>query len=232
MKNLLVCSCLLLLFHVAEAQSQRDHQIEFGLDITTPLIFAMGGDRDYDDFDFIYRESIGDRDLRFKFTISDYNYLGQEIISGRLIEDNLPLNLQYFQVRYFPTRNYLISAGIAKYSKRSKLPIYFGIDGNIGIGTGTVGTSLLTTMANGERFNNLSTKNNNQFLVGITPVLGLKKNLTDRIALGIELGMSIHAVFGEIEYEDYDNTPIARNINRLDIDAQRIINDVFILVKI
>ena len=97
MKKFLCSLQLLILINLAYAQNEINDHVEFGIDISTPIIWTLGGDRNYSELEFIYRESKLNTDLRFKLSINNYNYIGIELIEGRQIEDNSPTNLKYFE---------------------------------------------------------------------------------------------------------------------------------------
>ncbi len=230
MKKVFVCFMILAI--AKPAHSQDNDHIEFGIDVITPLIWAVGGDRAFDEFEFLYRESQQDKDLRIKLSINNYNYVGKELILGKQIEDNSPISLTYFHANYHPKTSYFLSLGIVKYLSNNKLPVYYGLDGNIGLASGEIKTTMSTIMTGEEIVDTKFRKRNNMVVLGVTPVLGVKKQLTENILFGIEFGINVHSVFGKLEYEDDQGQPATEKVNRFDVGFDRIINDVAFLIKI
>lgn len=231
--RILCCSLLFLLVTTtSSAQHALQSQIEFGIDLSNILIWASGGNRSYQEFELIYRESRQGHDLRFKFNIGNYNYFGEELIFARQIEGSQTEQLEYVNVDYQPKISYLSSIGFTRYLKNNDLPIYYGIDGNIGLARGAAATSLRTIRLNGEQNKLLHLEQNNLLVFGLTPVLGLKKDLTDRILFGIEFGINMNAVRGQLSYQDENGVRVSRTTNRLDLGLNRLINDIVFLIKL
>lgn len=232
MKKLLNLFLFLISINLIYGQDRISHQIEFGIDLTTPIIWASGGDREYNEFEFIYRESQLDKALRFKLNITNYNFYGKELVKVKQIEDNKPISLKYVQTNYIPKTSYVASIGFSKNLKNNKLPIYAGIDGNVGLGRGETWTNLRTIMLGEEREQTLYRQKNNLVLLGVTPLIGVKLELTERILFGIEFGASLNTILGKIEYNDENGEMNTTNITRFELTLNRIINDIVLLIKI
>ena len=232
MKKLLNLLLLSILINVIYGQDKISPQIEIGIDLTTAIIWASGGDREYNEFEFIYRESQLEKDLRFKLNITNYNFFGKELVKVKQIEDNKPISLKYVQTKYFPKTSYIGSIGFSKNLKNNKLPIYVGIDGNVGIGRGETWTNLRTIMLGDEREQTLYRQKNKLVLLGVTPLIGVKLDLTESILFGIEFGASLNTILGKIEYKDENGEMNTTNITRFELTLDRIINDIVLLIKI
>ena len=232
MKELLCFLLFLNLTNLICAQNIISHQIEFGIDLTTPIIWASGGDRSYHELEFIYRESQYDKDLRFKLNINNYNFYGRELVAAKQLEDNKPISLKYVQVKYIPRTSYVASLGISKYLSENKLPIYFGLDWNIGMGRGETWTNLKTIILGEDSTETIFRKGNSLMILGVTPVIGIKKDITERIVFGIEFGASANAILGKIEYRNANGETNTVNVDRLELTLNSIINDIVLLIKI
>ena len=220
---------MLVMFKTNYGQNDLKHQIEFGIDLTTIIIWASGGNRPYSEFEFIYRETYEKKDLRFKLGINSYNYYGKELILGKQIEDNKPISLKYLQVTYSPKLNYIASIGLSKYLKENVLPIYYGMDVNLGISRGRISTNIREIMLGEENKVTVSNRDNNLLVLGITPVIGLKKHITDKILFGIEFGIHLNSVLGNIEYIDENQEIVKESANHFELGLDRIINGITLL---
>ena len=232
MKQLLSAALLLISSNLICAQNNIGHHIELGIDLTTPLIWASGGDRPYNEVEFIYREAQSDKDLRFKLNINNGNFYGNSLVEVRQIEDNKPESLKYVQTDFVPSTSYIASIGIAKYLKENQLPIYYGVDGNVGVGRAETWTNLRTIMLGEESERPLYKHKNHLILLGATPFLGVKKELTERIVFGIEFGISLNTILGKVEYYTENGEMNTAQVNRLDMSLNRLINDIVLLIRI
>jgi hypothetical protein len=228
----LICAFFFITLTIHGNTQSKSHNIEFGIDLTGPIILASGGRRPYTEVEFIYREAQERGDLRFKLNINNYNYYAKELILSSLIEDNKPQSLTYFQARYFPRTSYLASIGLSKYLPNNDLPIYTGLDLNAGIGRGTVSIIVVEETLEQEDSQIRSTHNNNFVVLGLTPFIGIKGHLTEKILFGIEFGTSLNFVSGKLEYLNEQDEMNRVPVNRLDLNLNRLINDIVFLIKI
>ena len=232
MKKILIVLSILISYAPIFSQNEISNYTKFGIDIIPALNFAIDGNREFDEFEFIYRESRENTDLRVKFGISNYNFIGAKLISIVKIEDNSPVSLKYFQAEYTPKNSYLVSLGAAKFLKNNKLPIYYGMDFNVGLIRGNLYTAEKTISLNESEIYNIKSMHNNNLLFGGTPFLGIEKHLTNKIVLGIEFGLKMNFITGKIDYENQDGDSILRNLSRFELGLNQIINDIVILIKI
>lgn len=214
------------------SQGTVGHHIEFGVDLTSIIIWASGGDRDYSEFKFIYRESTPDLDSRFKLTISDFNYLGKKVFLSRQIENNQPNRLTYLEVGYTPEISYLLSIGLGKYLKENELPVYFGADLNVGLSRGEMRTDLREITVGKENRMLQKSIQNNLFLLGVNPFVGTKLKITENILFGLEFGININAPLGKLKYQNEAGQTLEESFNRLDLGLDRLINDITLLINI
>lgn len=224
------------LFFIALISNVRaqsgSHNIEFGIDLTGPIIIASGGQRPYNEVDFLYREAQEQGDLRFKLSISNHNYYGIEIFSSRLLDDNQPEYQTYFQAIYKPKTSYLLSIGVSRYLPQNELPVYTGLDFNVGLARGSVSTHLMEKRLGKEELQTISTQGSNFMILGITPFLGFKRELTEKILFGIEFGTGLNFVTGKLEHLDENEEVHNKSVNRLDFHLNRLINDIVLLIKL
>ena len=213
-------------------QENPRRNIEFGIDIKPVIIWASGGDLPSNGIEIIYRELNQNKEFRFKFTSTTYNFLGEELIANRLIKNNKPSSLEYFYAEYLPKNSYLLSGGISKKQFFEKQEIYYGIDINLGISRGRIRTELREIFLTEQQVSPLNNYTNNLFIAGFTPVVGIKQDLNKRVALGIEFGPSINISLGELEYENELGDQINRRVEYLDLNFKQLINDIAILIRI
>ncbi|WP_143473607.1 hypothetical protein [Flavilitoribacter nigricans] len=225
---LLLCS---LISPLLWSQNELDRHIEFGVDLSCIIIRAAGGDRPYWELDLVYRESQGGKDLRFRLNVNKYNWFGFQTVDQKLVEDKQPVSVSYFQTEYFPKVSYLAGIGLTKYLQNNDLPVYYGIDGNFGIGRGGTVTSRRTVMLESEEISIVDSRSANLAIVGLSPVLGLKKAFSDKLLLGIEFSIPVNLVLGKLDYQNEAGELFTRSANRLDFRMDKLLNDIVILVR-
>jgi hypothetical protein len=214
------------------AQEMIKYPTEFGIDISPAVIAASGGDMPHSEVELIYREVSVQGDLRFKLNIGNRNYWEKELIAGKLLEDNSPISRKNLEVMYIPKTSYLASIGIAKYLKKNVIPIYYGVDLNVGMSRGETVSIIEETYLNETLGQWYAAVDNNQFMMGATPFLGVKKGISERIVLGIEFGFEVNYLFNQLEYLDESQNLVESNLNQLGPNFSKLINDISILVRI
>lgn len=232
MKKLLCALPLLLFVYLSSGQATDRNYIEFGVDLSTPLIWAVGGDRDYSEVEFIYRESQRDRDLRFKVGVSNYNYFGQKLIVNRRLMSSDTAILEQERVEYLPKTSYLLSLGFSKNLPKRQLPIYYGVDFNLGLSRGTAVADRLMVANGEEEVKSRSWTENSALVVGLTPLLGVKWDISEQILFGVEFGYAMNTTMGRMKYRDIDGQLINNRFSFFDFGVDRLINDIVLLVKI
>ncbi|GJM33836.1 MAG: hypothetical protein DHS20C18_28370 [Saprospiraceae bacterium] len=233
MKKLLLSTFLMLtLFFTTHAQDSILKNNELGIDLMPILIWAGGGDSDYNAFEVIYREALKQGDLRFKININNRNFYGDELVRGKPLEDNKPTSFTSLQTVYMPKTSYLLSVGLSKYLANSKLPVYAGMDANLGISRGTTTTYIKETFLTEENLELIGNKHNNLTVLGLTPFIGVKKNLTNRIVFGIEFGLELNYVLGDLEYYDEHQELQKEAVSKLDFSWKKLINDFTLMIRI
>ena len=232
MKQLLSILTFLFVAHYSHSQDMNDSSKELGLDISAPLIYMSGGIRDLE-IDIIYRIVDPKKDIRYKLSFSGQNYLGRDFADVQLIEYSSSTDFEYFDASYHPKISVIGSFGIAKYLKRSQVPIYAGLDTNIGIAPGVV-ESVIRKMEQGrESVDYLFTnQKNNLLILGFTPVLGVKKQLTDKFGFGFEFGLNMNTVQGKLSYKNQNEEDVSIPVFHLHRGAFKIINDISVFLKI
>ena len=232
MKHLLVILPLLFLGQFIYGQDTTNRSRELGLDISTPLIYFTGGTRDLE-IDIIYRIVDLTKDIRFKLGFSGYNYMCTELVDIESIEYISPTEFQYYEARYNDKISAIGSFGIAKYFKRSKLPIYAGVDANIGIAPGEIESVIKVVNQGRELVTHLfKNQKNNLLILGVTPVIGIKKHFKDKFGFGLEFGVPINTIQGKLNFKYQDGNDQSISVFQLYRGGFKIINDITIFYKI
>lgn len=232
MKHFIYCIPFLFFSSAVFCQSKPISNSGFGLDIIPPLLWSLGGDKEYSEVEFIYRETQELNDLRFKFTVTNFNFLALDVIR-RNDFNALPDGIQSHVTRYEPVFSYLASIGYAKYLINENIPIYFGLDASVGVSRGRVQTSVETRGFRSNKVDFMAGQAMERAVLGLTPVLGLRKDLTDRFMISIDFGLNFYTVLGkEISYEIESSEVLTRQLDRLHFRANQIISDIALLIKI
>ena len=208
---------------------------ELGLDLTQIFIYAGGGERSYTELDLLFRKKREKGELRFKLNISNYNYFFGDSISrfSVVTEDEIDgLDIEEYYVIYEPRWSYVSGFGISRFQGGNKLPLYYGIDFNLGLSRGYARTyqegALLPPF---DLPRQIAAKANYFGVIGFTPFVGLKKELNQRLSIGLEFGFNINYVIGNIKYYDHDLTFFEDSANHLDIGEGRILNDIAVFYR-
>lgn len=232
MKQILFALFLMMTLQAALAQKNDLKNNELGIDLLPILIWAGGGDTDYDAFEVIYREVRATGDLRFKLNIINHNFYGKELVRGKSLQSNLPTSFSSVQTMYEPKISYLVSIGISRYLANTQLPVYAGMDANLGLSRGTTTTHIKETFITEEDLQLVGNQRNNLTVFGLTPFVGVKKLLTDRIVFGIEFGLELNYVTGDLEYYNELDTIQKEAVGYLDFSWKKLINDFTFMIRI
>jgi hypothetical protein len=208
---------------------------ELGLDLTEIFIYAGGGERAYSELDLLFRKKREQGELRFKFNINNYNYyLTDSIARFSVVTEDAPGEPREdeYYVIYDPAWSYQLGFGISRFKKESKLPLYYGIDFNLGLGRGYARTFQEDFITQPFNFpGQVAAKANYFGVIGLTPFLGIKKELSGRLSIGLEFGYNINYVFGDIRYYNHDLSTFRGSVNHLDISKGRILNDIAVFYR-
>ncbi len=232
MKKYALYLLLFFISNVGFTQATALKKNELGIDLLPLIIWAGGGDTEYDALEVIYREALPKGDLRFKLNVNKRNFFGKDIVKGKTLESTSPESFRSLQTSYEPSISYLFSVGLSRNSTNPKLPLYIGIDANFGMLRAMTNTYIKETFLTEENRLSIGRQSNNLILVGATPFLGFKKNLTDRLVFGIEFGVDLNYVTGDLKYYDEQETPLTERISQSDFSLKKIINDVTLMFRI
>ncbi len=232
MKEIVVIITFLLIGYFLHGQDIKNTSRELGLDVSTQMIHLAGGTRDLE-IDIIYRVVDPKKDIRYKLSFSGQNFVGKELVDIKEIEFNSATDFKYFEAIYESKMSFIGSVGFAKHLKINKIPIYAGIDLNIGIVPGVV-ESWIREMDQGlERTGQLFTnQKNNLLILGVTPVVGIKKQLTDEFGIGIEFGINVNSVQGKLAFKNELEEVVSVPVFHMHTGAFRLINDISVFLKI
>lgn len=222
--------CLTLSFNIF---SQERHYFPrtLSIDVSSIVNISTGAEPGFNELELKFTEFNDKRMTRFKFSLNDRNVYESELIRSELLEDNAPDNLLYLVNNYRSNKNYRISIGAAKIVQKNKLSIYYGLDFNIGLNTGTVSTLNKEIKVNSTFDNLISTKKENIFFTGITPIIGTNFDIGTRLYFGIEFGIEFNYLFGDIHYLDKSMNYQPSNFGRIDFNPIRMLNDLSLGIK-
>jgi hypothetical protein len=223
----LLFSFALLLGGKATAQQYS----EIGIDFDNALIWAAGGDRDYSELEILYRECSPEGDLRFRLSLLNRNFYLSELAATQRLDTSFSHSLLF--VQYEPRLSYVAGMGISRYMKGNKLPVYYGADVNLGVSRGYMNSYTVDSVEeipNTDRF--VGSKGNHWLILGMTPFLGLKKQLSERLTFGIEFGLPMTFVWGEVNYFDENQETVSSNFSAFEFGFPKFINDLTIFYRL
>ena len=208
---------------------------ELGLDLTQIFIYAGGGERSYTELDLLFRKKREQGELRFKFNINNYNYYGTDSIArfSVVTEDEIGgLETNDYFVVYDPQWSYVTGFGFSRFKKENQLPLYYGMDFNLGLSRGYARTYEEGAILPSFNFpGQIAAKANYFGIVGVTPFLGIKKELNRRLSIGLEFGYNINYIFGNIVYYRDDLSFTRGRVSYLDVGKGRILNDIAVFYR-
>ncbi|MCI5081945.1 MAG: hypothetical protein MRY78_09640 [Saprospiraceae bacterium] len=212
---------ILSLLHFLPLIVQAQYRTEFGLDLITPLIVATGNNVAPSSLEIIYKEDVGDRDLRFKFLIRS-GYQDYELIRRVDVDST-----QYYNYAV-PTRSYGINLGFAPKFTVQGIQLYYGMDLHFSLDEATtiVTTTDCDPLENSPICDQVTSLDNTHYTLGFIPFLGGKLAITDRIVLTIELGTELDFFLGNYNYYIGDGQTRQQRINFFQPQLNRFLNDI------
>lgn len=192
---------------------------EFGIDLIWMIVASSGHDPASTDLELIFKEAHHDRDLRFKFLLSS-NFRDRDLIHS-FSKDSVQ-TMNFYRMR----KKAAVNIGVAFNKVTEELPVYVGVDFQIAWISGETEVDRCLVANNCKRFQGLSHQN---LSIGITPFLGTKIPLTDRLMFTIEFGTQIDYLFGKRKYLDQDENVREFSVEGLKPDLKRLVNDIAVV---
>lgn len=219
--NIRLLSCLFFFCISASLFGQKQNPFlrEFGLDLTWMIVAASGHNPVSTDVELIFKESHDKLDLRFKLLLAS-NFTERNLIQSST-KDSIQL-LNYFR----PHRTIALNLGVAYKKIARDLPIYIGVDAAIAWNQGDTEVDQCLIGASCKRFQGLS---NQHLTVGLIPHLGTKLPLTDRLMFTVEFGTQISYHFGKRSYMDENEQIGEYRIDGLELELNRLVNDIAVV---
>jgi len=225
-KTALLFTFALILCHTIFAQRNT----EFGIDFDQAIIWAAGGDRDYTELEILYRETSEEGDLRFRLSLLDRNFYQSDFIFSKSLTN---VANEKMIVLYDPRLSFLAGIGMSKYMKENKLPIYYGADLSIGVSRGYANTFRTPSLEElFEQQDLIGSKGNHWLTLGFTPFLGVKQQLSDRLAFVLEFGLPANYTTGKVQYFDENQKTVSMNFSSFELGFPKFLNDVTVLYRL
>lgn len=205
-------------YHTASfAQDTLERNI-IGFDLI-PLVAIMV-DSDVSDLEVTYIQMSADKDYRIKFNRNPSDIFSLET---HVYVQNIEANT-FFRRFYNDQTNYFISLGIAQKTSIEQFKYYYGVEGNFGINTGTYSTTFgeLDNSFNSTRLSNPNTN----YVIGVTPFLGTRFFIKNKMSIDVEFGLPINYIFGNLAYYNQDEELINYDISRSIFGFNRMLNDI------
>lgn len=201
------------------AQKQSPYLREFGLDLIWMIVSMSGHETASTDVELIFKESHDELDLRFKFLLST-NFRDRDLIHSYTKDSIQTLNF------YRQRKTAAINIGVAYNKITEGLPFYVGADFQMAWHTGDTEVDRCLIGSTCKRFQGLSNQN---LSVGVIPFLGTKIPLTDRLMFTVEFGTQINFHFGKRKYLNIENEVQEYQINGLEMQLNRLVNDIAVV---
>ncbi|MCR9289892.1 MAG: hypothetical protein NXI23_21160 [Bacteroidetes bacterium] len=210
---------LLFLSFPLFAQKQSPYPREFGIDLIWMIVSTSGHEPASTDVELIFKESHDQLDLRFKFLLSS-NFRDRDLISSFTKDSIQTLNF------YRQRKTAAVNIGVAYNKITSGLPVYVGVDFQTAWHSGDTEVDRCFVGANCKRFQGLS---NQHLSVGLIPFFGTKIPLSDRLMFTLEFGTQINYHFGKRKYLDIEDGVQEYNIDGLELQLNRLVNDIAVV---
>lgn len=233
MRTLLKTNALILCIFLSlngYAQEKQFFNRTLSLDVIPILNLATGGQPSHNELELIYTERVEQKLLRFKVSINDRNVYEDELIQTVLL-NSTAVDYTYLVNTYQSDKNIRLSLGLAKIVPNNNLFLYYGLDFNLGLNRGYVNTDKLIKQVGLDEENRIQSKKEAILFAGLTPVLGSKIAIGKRIYFGIEFGIEVNYLFGDIPYLDESMNYQKSSLGRLDFNPIKVINDITFGIK-
>ena len=202
---------------------------EFGIDVIPAIVTFSGITSNVLETELQYKYRLEQGDWRIKFNLNNRPLSSQPWLVRRRLSDDVADNPVYLVNYYRPRNGVLFNVGYTRHAQFERLRFYYGLDANIGWSrSNTEVVEEYRNPVNGlmKQDQNALLSNQNIYL-GITPVLGAKIPLAERLVVSVEFGLSIDQrlnPFLQVQYPDGQTLNYA--IPKTDISFQRLLNDI------